>query len=176
MLLIAMIFIGCQPPAQPVQKVDVAPAYVDLVTSKVDKTNDLVQEVAKALTVNTKVLGEIRDLVKNPPTSGAVAQSEPPSTQSPVLAPEVPTLYVTSAKWCQPCRQLKRDVENGKLAPFNIVFREDPNWNGTIPAIRWQEADGRWMFLGKVDEKGYYWSTPYGASAIRDLKQYHGVQ
>lgn len=176
MLLIATIFLGCQPPVQHVPKVDVAPAYVDLVTSKVDKTNDLVQEVAKALTVNTKVLSEIRDLVRNPPTSGAAAQSEPPSTQSPVLAPEVPTLYVTSTKWCQPCRQLKRDVEKGKFAPFKIVFREDPSWTGTIPVIRWQEPDGRWMFLGKIDDKGVYRAYGYDATVVDQLKQYHGVQ
>jgi hypothetical protein len=175
MLLITMIFIGCQPPVPQAPKVDIVPAYVDLVTSKVDVTNDLVQEVAKALTVNTEVLTEIRDLVRNPPTSEAVAQADSPSTQSSVLASEVPTLYVSSIPSCGPCRQLERDYEKGKFYPFTVVFMPDQTWTGGYPAIRWKEGD-QWKFLGTLDEKGNPVSAGYGKGTIDQLKQYHGVQ
>ena len=174
MFLISILFIGCQPPVE--NKVDVAPAYVDLVTSKVDKTNDLVKEVSEALTVNTQVLSEIKDLIENPPTSGADAQAEPPSTQSSVLAPEVPTLYVSSVSWCRPCRQLERDVKAGKFHPFKVVFSPDPGWEGGYPVIRWKDPDGQWKYHGTTDAQGRYQSAGYGPQTVAQLKTLLGVQ
>lgn len=167
LFILVVILTGCSREVKPT--VEVTPAYVDMVTSAVKATTTEVGEVKTVLQENTQILLQIKDLVQNPPTDGDVAQ-EPPSSPT-LLSPSVIKLYVSSIPGCSPCVQLKMDDESGKFAEagFEIVYVDDPSWQGGYPIIRWIGDDGDWKGLMYKDRRGQYRSTGYGPGTIGEL-------
>ena len=154
----------------------VTPQYVDLVSTLMkENTNQLIQ-VSNTVKSNTDILLEIKQLMETRPAEADAPET--PSAQTKLASAGPPTLYVSSIEGCAPCRKLERDYKNGKFAPFTVVFRPDPNWEGGYPVIRWQE-EGQWKAYGRLvkDSEGneYVQSLGYDGTTIDKLKARFGL-
>jgi hypothetical protein len=80
-------------------------------------------------------------------------------------------LYVSSIPGCGPCVQLKLDDEAGKFAEagFEVVYVDDPTWEGGYPIIRWVDSEGQWKAMMYKDKRGRYRSSGYGPNTIAEL-------
>jgi len=115
------LLIGCQQTAVPdpvPDYISYTPAYVDVVTSKVDQAAAGVTKVEAAVKENTEVLLKLKELVERTPTAGGVEPPESPSTpeSSPPPAPPIwetdrPYVQYWGATWCSPCRTLRPKLD-----------------------------------------------------------------
>lgn len=55
-----------------------------------------------------------------------------------------PKLWIYTTDHCPPCRQLKRDIEAGKLPDFEIKYLKPPE-GATVPCIYYRDADKHWQ-------------------------------
>jgi hypothetical protein len=167
LFLLVMVLTGCGQEAKPT--IEVTPAYVNLITTAATDTTKQVGEVKAVLQENTRLLIQIKDLVQNPPTDGVEAQETPSSPT--LLTPSVNKLYVSSIPGCGPCVQLKLDDEAGKFAEagFEVVYADDPTWDGGYPIIRWLDSEGQWKAMMYKDRRGKYRSSGYGPNTISEL-------
>lgn len=110
------LLIGCQQtvPDPVPDYISYTPAYVDVVTAKVDQAAAGVTKVEAAVKENTEVLLKIKELVERTPAAGGVEPQESPSTpeSSPPPAPPIwetdrPYVQYWGATWCGPCRMLR---------------------------------------------------------------------
>ena len=172
------LLVGCNQPAPTSDYSTFTPAYVDVVTSKMDQNVVGLTEVKSAVKENTEVLLAIKALVES--NAGGVEPQKTPSSDesSPPPAPPLkeepvkPTLYVSTIKFCDPCNRLKKDIEDGKFSYFTVVYLHDDTWTQGYPVIRWKE-DGKWMYFtreGKTKNRGY------DKNVLRDLKQRFGIK
>jgi len=178
-LPLIVLMLGCAQPV-PVEVPQVEVQYVDLVktvTTSSDEIKSKTDEISTKLGEQTAVLLQIKALVENPP-AGGTESPEPPSSPSQPVPPAPPsqdetvkpTLYVSTIKYCEPCKRLKKDIEAGKFSDFDIVYLDDDTWTQGFPVIRWKE-DGKWMYFtnGKGKNRGY------DKNILKDLKQRFGI-
>lgn len=158
------MFIGCSTPAPDNR---VAEILSRVQTDNVSQTTVMLDEFNK---LHTK-LDAVKTAVEAIPAGGDLLPPEPPSSPSkaePQAPPasSKPILYVSTIKFCRPCRDLKKDIEDGLFVDFEVRFVEDPDWAEGFPVIRWQE-NGEWMYFRDPKTKQ---NIGYGPGVLQQLK------
>lgn len=143
-LLLLCVLLGC---SQPVPDNRVTEILARVQTDNVTQTTVLLDEFGK---LNIK-LDAVKAAVEAIPAGGDLLPPEPPSSPSkaePQAPPAFskPVLYVSTIKFCKPCRQLTKDIQDGLFKDFEVKIVDDPTWTGGYPVIRWKEGS-EWMYF-----------------------------
>lgn len=143
-LIPVCLTLGCSKPAPDNR---VAEILSRVQTDNVTQTTVLLDEFGK---LNIKI-DAVKAAVEAIPAGGDLLPPEPPSSPSkaePQAPPAFskPILYVSTIKFCKPCKDLKRDIDKGLFSDFEVKFVDDPDWTEGFPVIRWQEG-GEWKYF-----------------------------
>jgi hypothetical protein len=164
-LILLCVLLGCSTPPAPDNRV--AEILSRVQTDNVTQTTVLLDEFGK---LNIK-LDAVKAAVEAIPAGGDLLPPEPPSSPSkaePQAPPAFskPILYVSTIKFCRPCRDLTKDIEKGLFNDFDVRIVDDPDWTEGYPVIRWKE-EGEWMYFRDPVTKR---NIGYGPGVLQQLK------